>query len=142
MSVIETRRSRWLASLLFGLLATSAWANNPSSDAGEPLGPEPRHENIGVLVTQFIQKSHYLHISVDDDLSSRVLDRYIDALDRNESCGGHFRLDHAQDGEAKRDDENYKFVSAWEYTGENQEPNLHKEDLVFENVELKTRSYK
>ena len=83
MSVIETRRSRWLASLLFGLLATSAWASNPSADVHAPLGPETRHENIGAIITQFIQKSHYLHISVDDELSSRVLDRYIDALDRN-----------------------------------------------------------
>ena len=83
MSVIETHRSRWLASVLFGLFATSAWASNPSTAVGEPLGPETRHENIGAIVTQFIQKSHYLHISVDDELSSRVLDRYIDALDRN-----------------------------------------------------------
>ncbi len=66
-----------------------------------------------------------------------------DALNREESCGGHFRTEHVtEDGEAKRDDTNFKFVSAWEFTGQNKEPNLHKEDLVFENVELKTRSYK
>ena len=66
-----------------------------------------------------------------------------DALERNESCGGHFREDfRTEDGEAKRDDENYTYVAAWEYTGKPSEAILHKEDLVFENVELKTRSYK
>ena len=66
-----------------------------------------------------------------------------DALMREESCGGHFREEHkTEDGEAKRDDKNFTFVSAWEHTGEDQEPVMHKEDLVFENVELKTRSYK
>ncbi|MFN2371129.1 MAG: fumarate reductase/succinate dehydrogenase flavoprotein subunit [Candidatus Krumholzibacteriia bacterium] len=66
-----------------------------------------------------------------------------DALMREESCGGHFRNEHqTEDGEAKRDDQNFCFVSAWEYTGEDQEPVMHKEDLAFENVELKTRSYK
>jgi succinate dehydrogenase / fumarate reductase flavoprotein subunit len=66
-----------------------------------------------------------------------------DALMREESCGGHFRDEHqTEEGEAKRDDANFAFVSAWEYKGENQEPTMHKEDLVFDNVELKTRSYK
>ncbi len=66
-----------------------------------------------------------------------------DALMREESCGGHFREEYrTADGEAKRDDENFKFVSAWEYTGENKEPVMHREELIFENVELKTRSYK
>ena len=70
-----------------------------------------------------------------------------DALDRNESCGGHFREESVeqggeQDGEAKRDDENYAYVSAWEFKGEESEPVLHKEDLKFEYIELKQRSYK
>jgi succinate dehydrogenase / fumarate reductase, flavoprotein subunit len=66
-----------------------------------------------------------------------------DALEREESCGGHFREEHrTEDGEAKRDDENFTFVSAWEYTGKPSEAILHKEELIFENVELKTRSYK
>lgn len=65
----------------------------------------------------------------------------VDALTRNESCGGHFREEYQdEDGEALRDDENFAFVSAWEWNDE--EPILHREDLVFENVELKTRSYK
>ena len=67
----------------------------------------------------------------------------LDALDRNESCGGHFREEYqTEEGEALRDDEHYAYVSAWEYTGWDEEPKLHKEELVFENVELKTRSYK
>jgi succinate dehydrogenase / fumarate reductase flavoprotein subunit len=66
-----------------------------------------------------------------------------DALDRNESCGGHFREESVtEEGEAKRNDEKFTYVSCWEYKGENEEPVLHKEDLVFENVELTQRSYK
>ena len=68
----------------------------------------------------------------------------IDALHRNESCGGHFREEYqTEEGEALRDDENFAYVAAWEYKGDdiNQEV-LHKEDLHFEFIELKTRSYK
>jgi succinate dehydrogenase / fumarate reductase flavoprotein subunit len=66
-----------------------------------------------------------------------------DALDRNESCGGHFREEYqTPEGEALRDDENYKYVSAWEYKGKPKDAVLHKEELNFENIELKTRSYK
>lgn len=65
----------------------------------------------------------------------------MDALNRNESCGGHFREEFkSPEGEAMRDDENYTYVAAWEWN--DQEPILHKESLEFENVELKTRSYK
>ncbi len=65
----------------------------------------------------------------------------LDALDRNESCGGHFREEYkTEQGEALRNDEDYTYVSAWEWDGDN--PVLHKENLEFENVELKTRSYK
>ncbi len=67
----------------------------------------------------------------------------IDALERRESCGCHFNeAFQTEDNEAKRDDENFAYVAAWEYTGEGQEPNFHKEPLVFENVELTQRSYK
>ncbi len=67
----------------------------------------------------------------------------VDALGRNESCGGHFREEYqTEEGEALRDDEGYAYVSAWEYKGWDADPVLHKEELVFENVELKTRSYK
>lgn len=66
-----------------------------------------------------------------------------DALDRNESCGGHFREEsRTPEGEAMRDDQNYQYVSAWEFTDLNTEPNLHKEELVFEVVTPTLRSYK
>ena len=70
-----------------------------------------------------------------------------DALERNESCGGHFREESVEEGglqkgEAKRDDINFSFVSAWEYKGEPSEAILHKEQLEFKEVELKQRSYK
>jgi succinate dehydrogenase / fumarate reductase, flavoprotein subunit len=66
-----------------------------------------------------------------------------DALHRNESCGGHFRVEHqTEDGEAKRDDEKYAYVAAWEYQGEGKSPALHKEPLVYEEVHMSTRSYK
>ena len=66
-----------------------------------------------------------------------------DALHREESCGGHFREEfQTEEGEALRDDENFMYVAAWEYTGEPADAILHKEDLVYENIEVKTRSYK
>ena len=66
-----------------------------------------------------------------------------DALQREESCGGHFREEHqTPEGEAKRDDKNFSFVGAWEYKGENQTPELHKENLVYEEVKMTQRSYK
>ncbi len=66
-----------------------------------------------------------------------------DALDRAESCGGHFREEsQTEEGEAKRDDENFSYVSAWEYKGDSTDPELHKEELTFEDVPLTTRSYK
>ena len=67
----------------------------------------------------------------------------IDALARQESCGGHFNVAFQTDeNEAKRDDDNFCHVSAWEFTGDDRKPNFHKEPLVFENVELSQRSYK
>lgn len=70
-----------------------------------------------------------------------------DALERNESCGGHFReesveLDGEQKGEAKRDDKNFAYVAAWEWTGDPRESKVHKENLEFHDIELKQRSYK
>ena len=66
-----------------------------------------------------------------------------DALDRNESCGAHFREEHVTDeGEAKRDDERFSHVSVWEWAGEGQAHRLHIESLEFENVQLAQRSYK
>ncbi len=67
----------------------------------------------------------------------------LDALNRRESCGGHFREEmQTEEGETKRDDKNFMYVSAWEYTGDNQEPNYHKEPLKYEFVKVATRNYK
>jgi succinate dehydrogenase / fumarate reductase, flavoprotein subunit len=66
-----------------------------------------------------------------------------DALERRESCGGHFREEYQEDGEAKRDDANFAYVAAWEWGGDSAKPKvLHKEDLTFDRVHLATRSYK
>ncbi len=65
-----------------------------------------------------------------------------DALHREESCGGHFRLEYQEDGEAKRNDDDFAYVAAWEWTGTGQAQRLHKEPLVYENVKMATRSYK
>ena len=66
-----------------------------------------------------------------------------DALHRNESCGGHFREEYqTEEGEALRDDENFMYVAAWEYTGDPGNEVLHKEELEYENIEVKSRSYK
>jgi len=89
-------------------------------------------------------------INQDLELAGRVADflefaelLVLDALTRNESCGGHFREEfQTPDGEAKRDDEHFSFVSAWEYQGPNRPPLLHKEPLVYEEVHMSQRSYK
>jgi succinate dehydrogenase / fumarate reductase flavoprotein subunit len=66
----------------------------------------------------------------------------IDALNRDESCGGHFRVEYQDDGEARRNDQDYAYVAAWEFKGLEHDPELHKEKLNFENVKLAVRSYK
>ena len=67
----------------------------------------------------------------------------IDALHREESCGGHFRVEHqTPDGEALRDDQKFLYAGAWEFTGDDTDPVLNKEPLVYEEVKLATRSYK
>lgn len=84
------------------------------------------------------------------DKASRVADflelaelMCTDALHRNESCGGHFREEYqTEEGEAKRDDEHFAYVAAWEFKGNDNPPQLHKEQLVFENIKLVQRSYK
>jgi len=67
----------------------------------------------------------------------------VDALNRQESCGGHFNEGfQTEENEAKRDDENYSHVSVWEFAGKDKDPVLHKEPLKFEHVKLAQRSYK
>ena len=78
---VNNRRTRWIAGALLSFMALPLMATTSMDDDG--LRPDPRHESVGELVTEFIQKSHYSHISVDDELSSRVMDRYIESLDSN-----------------------------------------------------------
>ncbi len=66
----------------------------------------------------------------------------LDALEREESCGGHFRVEYQDAGEAKRDDEKFAHVAVWEFKGIGQKPVRHQEELVYENIKLATRSYK
>ncbi|MBS0011284.1 MAG: fumarate reductase/succinate dehydrogenase flavoprotein subunit [Bacteroidales bacterium] len=89
-------------------------------------------------------------LNMELDKAGRVADSFEqaellinDALNRKESCGAHFREEsQTPEGEAMRDDKNYMYVAAWEYTGDTAKPKLHKEDLVYEEVEVKVRSYK
>jgi succinate dehydrogenase / fumarate reductase flavoprotein subunit len=67
----------------------------------------------------------------------------IDAQNRRESCGGHFRAEsQTEDGEALRHDDKFAYVAAWEWAGQGEAPVLHKEDLVYTAIEMKQRSYK
>jgi succinate dehydrogenase / fumarate reductase flavoprotein subunit len=128
------------------------WNNCGMSRSAEGL--TTAREQIRALRDQFWQN---LTLSGNQGEFNQVLERagrvadfmefselmVCDALTRNESCGGHFREEYQTDeGEALRDDENFAFVSAWEFAGVDQEPVLHKEELVFENVHLTQRSYK
>jgi len=77
------RRINWLAGLGLALVSWPALSNNAALDQESFLFPEPRHEKIGEIVTQFVQQQHYNHVAVDDELSSRVLDLFIESLDSN-----------------------------------------------------------
>ncbi len=89
-------------------------------------------------------------INVELEKANRVADfieigelMALDALNRDESSGGHFRSEHiTEDGEAKRNDKDFMYVAAWEYKGDDQDPELHKEPLHYEEIEVKTRNYK
>lgn len=83
MNVLPTRRFHRHAVLLAGMLVLSAAAATESVPTDDALHPEPRHEDIGALVTTFVEKSHYSRIEVDDDFSSRVMDNFLDELDNN-----------------------------------------------------------
>ena len=77
------RQFNWLGAAAVALLSMQAFGTMTAVEQNKFLFPEQRHEKIGELITQFIQNSHYMHISVDDELSSRVMDVYIESLDRN-----------------------------------------------------------
>jgi carboxyl-terminal processing protease len=83
LKALKTHRNAWFAGMLLGLFATPVLANTQALPADEPLAPESRHEKIGEIVTQFVQRSHYNHVAVNDELSTDVMDRYIESLDRN-----------------------------------------------------------
>jgi succinate dehydrogenase / fumarate reductase flavoprotein subunit len=92
----------------------------------------------GVSVNQTLEKAGRV-----DDFFQLAMQMCCDALNREESCGGHFRAEHQyEDGEAKRDDEHFAHVSAWEWTGDPMQPKLNIEPLVYEEVHFQTRSYK
>ena len=109
---------------------------------------------IPVLREEFWQNVRVLgesdNINQSLEMAGRVADFLelgelicIDALHRNESCGGHFRAEYqTPDGEALRNDDEYAYVAAWQYSGDDSAPLLHKEPLVFEYVPLSQRSYK
>lgn len=91
---------------------------------------------------QELNRSLEMAIRVADYLEFAEL-LAMDALHREESCGGHFREEfRTPEGEALRDDERFSYVAAWEYTGDLQRPRLHKEHLTFEHVQPGQRSYK
>lgn len=92
------------------------------------------NEELNITLEKALRVADFL------ELGELMID---DALNRNESCGGHFREEYqTPDGEALRNDAEYAYVAAWEYQGDNQPAKLHKEELVFENVKLTQRSYK
>ena len=116
-------------------------------------------KNSAIKEIQKLRKEFYKSVKVTGDQFSfneslakalRVADFLelgelfaVDALSRNESCGGHFREEYqTKEGEALRNDDDYRFVSAWEYNENIEQSKLHREHLDFESVELKNRSYK
>ena len=101
------------------------WKNVKVTGSGEELNQNLEHAG---RVADFLEFAELL---------------CLDALHREESCGGHFRVEHQTgDGEAKRDDTNFAYVGAWEFKGTDKKPELHKEPLVYEEVHMATRSYK
>ncbi|MGY1838912.1 MULTISPECIES: fumarate reductase/succinate dehydrogenase flavoprotein subunit [unclassified Modestobacter] len=108
--------------------------------------PEIRHEfwtNVKVSGEQGVFNQNLEHAGRVADFIELAELMCVDALHRNESCGGHFRVEsQTPEGEALRDDENYAYVAAWEYTPEGEPPVLHREALEYEYVHLAQRSYK
>ncbi len=92
------------------------------------------NEELNITLEKALRVADFL------ELGELMID---DAMSREESCGGHFREEYqTPEGEADRNDDKFAYVAAWEYTGDNKPENLHKEELVFENVKLSKRSYK
>ena len=108
---------------------------------------------IASLVRTASRSEAEFHATIEEVFAegdlSRVADFFelgqlmcIDALNREESCGCHFREEYQRDGEAARDDEHFQHVSAWEWSGDPEAPTLHKEPLEFEHCKPTQRSYK
>jgi succinate dehydrogenase / fumarate reductase flavoprotein subunit len=108
-----------------------------------PALREEFHKDVRVLGTGETLNQSLERVQRVDDFFELGELMCRDALHREESCGGHFRVEHqTEDGEAQRDDENFAYVGAWEWGGMPSAPNLHKEPLTFEYVKLAQRSYK
>ncbi len=127
----------------------------------DDVGMSRNEEGLKTAITQIreLRKEFWKNVKVPGEMNNlnpelekagRLADFFdigeliaLDALERNESCGGHFREESVtEDGEALRNDEKYTYVSVWENQGENKEPVLHKESLIFESIKLSQRSYK
>ena len=109
--------------------------NTEEADVAEDVNQPGEKEGMNVELDKAIR--------LYDFITMGELVAY-DALNRNESCGGHFREEYqTEEGEAKRDDENYFYVACWEYQGSDEkEPVLLKEPLVYEAIKVQTRNYK
>lgn len=126
-SVGMARNRKGLESAIseFGKLKEEFWSDIRIPGGSDEMNPEL--EKAG-RVADFIEMG---------DLMAR------DALQRDESCGGHFREEYqTEEGEAKRNDDDFMFVAAWENAGEGKEPLLHKEPLIYENIKVQSRNYK
>jgi len=104
---------------------------------------EEFYKTVKITGTQFeFNQELEKALRLEDFFDIGMLMAY-DALNRKESCGGHFRIEsQTEEGEAKRDDENFMYVAAWEFKGEGVEPELHKEPLKYEFIKVATRNYK
>ena len=127
-----------------GLLRHGAHQGGPrEGPVGDPRPHEEFRKDLrvtgaGSRVNQTLEKAGRV-----DDFFELAQVMCLDALTREESCGGHFRAEHqTEEGEAERDDEHFADVGAWEWTGDPANARLHVEPLAFDNVHLAVRSYK
>ena len=104
MRRIDSRTGLSIVATALALVAVPAVAGMTETKADDRLEPEARHENIGETVTHFIQRSHYNHTAVDDELSSQVLDRYIESLDGNRMYMLQSDIDYFEKYRNKLDD--------------------------------------
>ena len=146
----STGRERWTASTASSVCSCSIDAGC----RGRPQGLTEAIEKIKALRAEFWKDvkvpGEGTDLNQELEKAGRVADHFElaelmcrDALEREESCGGHFREEHqTEEGEALRDDENFRHVTVWEFKGADKKPVAHREELEFENVQLTQRSYK